>query len=305
MPTKPYSYKEGFLLGGGLVLLGLAMQFTVSPLDWNFFHAPRNYVTLAVLVLLIAILHILRKESRIAHFLGTLQAAVPSLVFTTLLTALMGLIRQNPSAGEAEGGLGLSDMLTFWPFVLTYVWMTITLGLATLKSAQRLLPLTLKAVAVFLCHLGLFVALTTGTLGNADMQRLKMVCAIGGTEHRVVNEEGLVKQLSVAVELKRFIFEQSEEGAPKRFASDIVIHTRQGEHIPATVEVNRPVKVKGWRIYQFSYDVDAGAESRLSVLEFVRDPWLPAVYAGIYILLAGAILMFFAPKRKRKGGIKL
>ena len=35
-----------------------------------------------------------------------------------------------------------------------------------------------------------------------------------------------------------------------------------------------------------------GKWSNLSVFELVRDPWLPAVYFGIYMILMGAVLMF-------------
>jgi hypothetical protein len=43
-----------------------------------------------------------------------------------------------------------------------------------------------------------------------------------------------------------------------------------------------------------------GAMSTTSILELVRDPWLPLVYTGIYMMLAGAVCMFiFGGKRKR------
>ena len=34
-----------------------------------------------------------------------------------------------------------------------------------------------------------------------------------------------------------------------------------------------------------------GAQSQISILELVSDPWLPWVYAGFYMMLAGAVLM--------------
>jgi hypothetical protein len=35
-----------------------------------------------------------------------------------------------------------------------------------------------------------------------------------------------------------------------------------------------------------------GAQSQISILELVSDPWLPFVYTGIYMMLAGAMCMF-------------
>jgi cytochrome c biogenesis protein ResB len=72
---------------------------------------------------------------------------------------------------------------------------------------------------------------------------------------------------------------------PKKFESDIVIDGK-----PYTVGVNQPVHVKGYDVYQFSYDDQAGAASQYSVIEIVRDPGLPVVYLGIFMLLAGTLL---------------
>ena len=59
-----------------------------------------------------------------------------------------------------------------------------------------------------------------------------------------------------------------------------------------TVDVNKPVEVEGWKIYQYGYDTQMGAMSDTSILELVSDPWLPYVYVGIYMMLLGAVCMF-------------
>jgi cytochrome c biogenesis factor len=46
-----------------------------------------------------------------------------------------------------------------------------------------------------------------------------------------------------------------------------------------------------------------GAQSQTSILELVRDPWLPLVYTGIYMMLAGAVLMLFSPQKR--GSLKV
>ena len=72
-----------------------------------------------------------------------------------------------------------------------------------------------------LMHLGLFITMTTATLGNADMQRVKMIAAIGEPEWRALDEKGHVRELPMKIELKRFIMETYDDGKPKRFASEI------------------------------------------------------------------------------------
>ena len=67
-----------------------------------------------------------------------------------------------------------------------------------------------------------------------------------------------------------------------------------------TVDVNHPLAVEGWKIYQLGYDEMRGKESEYSILELVRDPWLPFVYTGIYMLITGAVWMFLTAGRKKK-----
>ena len=53
------------------------------------------------------------------------------------------------------------------------------------------------------------------------------------------------------------------------------------EHQEEKIQVNHPITVNGWKIYQTSYDEKLGRWSETSIVELVLDPWLPMVYAGI------------------------
>lgn len=88
------------------------------------------------------------------------------------------------------------------------------------------------------------------------------------------------------------------EREPKRYASDITIYTKSGSKEHAVIEVNKPYDIEGWKVYQLSYDEVMGRWSKTSVVELVSDPWLPVVYAGIMLLIVGAILMFLTAGRK-------
>ena len=105
--------------------------------------------------------------------------------------------------------------------------------------------------------------------------------------------------MPLAIELRNFIMDTYDDGSPKRFASHIQILTQSGKNIQTTVEVNKPVEVDGWKIYQYGYDTQMGAMSQTSILELVSDPWLPLVYAGIYMMLAGAVCLFAFGGKKR------
>ena len=283
--------KEGFLIGGGLVVAGLLLELSVGPVVWDAFAWPVNGIVLALFVAIIVGIHLLRGKVYAFHFLSTYLAAVPVMCYAVVLTVVMGLTRQTVN------GQWINNMLTFWPFVLTYVYMALIVGLVVLKSGFRLKSPTKIVAALF--HLGLFITMTTATLGNADMQRLKMITAIGEPEWRALDQQGHVKELALAIELKQFIMDTYDDGSPKRFASEIEILTKKGEQFLTTVDVNKPAEVDGWKIYQYGYDTSMGARSNTSILELVSDPWLPYVYGGIYMMLAGGLLMMITGARKR------
>lgn len=88
---------------------------------------------------------------------------------------------------------------------------------------------------------------------------------------------------------------------PKKFSSELKIQTKGGKNITTTIEVNRPFKIDGWTIYQLGYNKEMGRWSNLSVLELVRDPWLPVVYFGIFLMMGGAAFLFITGKPKNGG----
>lgn len=90
------------------------------------------------------------------------------------------------------------------------------------------------------------------------------------------------------------------EREPQRYLSRVEIMTESGRHAEADILVNQPYSIGGWKIYQLNYDTSRGKWSEISVLELVRDPWLPFVYEGIYLMIAGAVLLLFTAQRKKE-----
>lgn len=76
---------------------------------------------------------------------------------------------------------------------------------------------------------------------------------------------------------------------PKRFASDVDL-VGSGPNQKVTLEVNQPAHRAGYELYQLSYDDKMGAASQYSVVEAVRDPGLPIVYLGMFLLLGGSLM---------------
>lgn len=399
MWKKPWGYKEGFACGAGLLVTGLLLQLTIGGVHWNLLAWPVNIIILILYLLLLTAMHTLRKRIYGIEWLSYYTSAVSSLICVAAITVVMGFIRQVPSTQSPADLLGLSKMLSFWPFVLLYMWLASALALTILRVS---LPLKARKIPFLLNHTGLFIAMLTATFGNADLQRLKMTTQLGKAEWRATDENGNLVELPLAIELNSFTIHEyppklmlidnktgqalptdipehllledgvksgklsdweisilqsipmaasvatedtlkftefhsmgatyavylkaantktgetkegwasngsfifpykalhlTEESSlvmperePRRFVSDVTIYTQEGSVLQDTIEVNHPLKVAGWNIYQLSYDETKGRWSDTSIFELVRDPWLPFVYTGIIMMILGAICLF-------------
>ena len=108
----------------------------------------------------------------------------------------------------------------------------------------------------------------------------------------------LYDQQHLGLEKHQFLVLTKPE--PKKFSSKIKVFTVEKEEYSTVLEVNKPFEVMGWKMYQLSYDERFGKYSTTSTIEFVKDPWLPVVYLGVFMMIAGAIYLFFIGNIKSK-----
>lgn len=73
----------------------------------------------------------------------------------------------------------------------------------------------------------------------------------------------LIQELPFSLSLKKFTIDHYTTGAPKRFASEVVVTDRKtGEQVERTIEVNKPFTFNGITIYQASFE-DGGSQLQL------------------------------------------
>jgi cytochrome c biogenesis protein ResB len=161
----------------------------------------------------------------------------------------------------------------------------------------------------YLNHLGLWLALFAAGLGHADMERFIVQIDEGAVvQHGYDASTGMPRHLPLAVRLHDFVMEEyppeipGGRPEPKRFVSDVEIVTSDGHSKRGFTEVNHPLRLGGWMVYQYGYDSASGPESRYSIVELVRDPWLVPVYVGFAMIAAGALAMIW--KGRMRNGLE-
>ena len=132
-------------------------------------------------------------------------------------------------------------------------------------------------------HIGLLLAVAALAL-KAPFMPPRLRATLKPGESAVLEDGVLV--------LKGFTVPKYPDGRPRQYVSDVhlVTHGAEGspEALHATISVNHPMRWCGWWIYQSAYDAEHEA---YTVLEAVRDPFLPlAAAAGILLLIGAALL---------------
>ena len=79
----------------------------------------------------------------------------------------------------------------------------------------------------------------------------------------------------------------------KEFSSVIEVVQQNGKTETIKLKVNEPIHVGAWNLYQTGYDEEKGKWSTLSVIEAIRDPWIIVIYIGIFMVLSGALYIFW------------
>ena len=85
---------------------------------------------------------------------------------------------------------------------------------------------------------------------------------------------------------------------PLRYASEITLYRKDGDISKEVIEVNKPLKIGGWKIYQVSYDEKMGQWSETSIVEIINDPWLPIVYSGCILMILGSSILIYKGKKR-------
>jgi len=135
----------------------------------------------------------------------------------------------------------------------------------------------------FMSHAGLLLVMFGVLFGAPDFQKGLLPLNKGEEEYIARSSDGRDVVLPFKISLESFETEYYEDGFnPKQFTSIIYV-----DGVRKATSVNHPCHHKGWFIYQNSYD---RTNPDSSVLELVRDPWLPVVFLGMLILSIGAIL---------------
>lgn len=286
-------FRHAVIAVTGVVATGGFLQWVrggavLTPPVW-----PANAFFLFFFIVWIAVLS--RFDNRITSWIAGVPFALVSMVVVGLLGAIGGTV---PQTGDAPGWtrtLGWNQIYQSPAFVLSLLVLLTNLGLATLR---RVRAVGWRGWFSSLGHAGLWVAIAGALFGSGDLIRARMMLVEGNAEARIVDNRGRQGFLPVGLYLQRFYVEQypgedNRPGPARKYTAEVTVLHRNGRIEDKVIVVNQPLRRSGWTLYLTNYELSPDGQSDRCVIEAVRDPWLPVVYAGIFLMLAGAVAMLF------------
>lgn len=264
--------------------LAFICQLAFGKCPVTFFAFPVNTALLLLGVVDLWILYKEKPGSRLCLLLSSPQSTFLLLGVTFVSCLMMGFgILLTPSS---------------WWMTLTLIALLMHLLTVIYKGMDRKRPYKLRFALI---HIGLFVALTGGLAGSADTREWRMAVTRDKPAQYAYDKNGEILKLTHRLQLQTFDVTYYPDGTPQNYTAQITIDGR-----PVTLEVNHPHSLS-WadNLYLTDYE-HTGSETgpRYCILQLVVEPWKYALWTGIWMLIAGSILLFAqgVPSLQRKGG---
>jgi hypothetical protein len=200
----PWGYRESFIISLGLMIVGFILEYFSQGTIVRLPSWPVNIYLLIAFLLYIVLTHYLARGP-VMTWLSSVPAAMASMTVFTILILLMGFIPQGQPSSFA-GKIGLNHIHTSKPYIIIAVFMLTVLGNTILKRLRQ--KMNLKNVAFFLNHVGLFIILTTASIGSSDLLRLKMHIKQGESTNIAFPDERHQAQMPFELHLKSFTIEE-------------------------------------------------------------------------------------------------
>ncbi|MFO8054508.1 MAG: cytochrome c biogenesis protein ResB [Bacteroidales bacterium] len=382
-----------------ILIAGFMLEYFSNSSSLAMPSFPLNLIIVVLFTGYLIFTYFIFKNTAVITVLTGIPMTIAAISAYTFLSLIMGFIAQEPHPIETINKLGLTHIKASYPFMLSSILLLMILGYTIIKRMTQ--KMTIRNLAFFLNHAGLFIIILAGSAGTGDMLRISVpveegdISSIGVDEHNQkyklpfqmklndfqieeyppemilynrksgeaispedgklprihANKTGKLRHLEFHVEqyyekavFKDSLFIESDtfgsvhaakvkvfhnndtvEGwistdnfmhkasflyfdnnyvvgalQPKvqKYRSDITIYENGTPTVKnVRIEVNKPYRYAGWAIYQHSYDARLGRWSPSSIFQVSKDPWLPVVYTGIFMMLLGALYLIYSGRQ--------
>ena len=262
--------------------IALALQFLTGNFPVEIMAFPLNVICMLLWAGLMSLVWINCRKSMFVRFMISRGATLSSILLLTLFCLVIGITGKRHLAESWVSVFLILYFLTVLMFVIMSRWRSKTATGARLGAVRW---------RFLLIHSGLFIALASAFFGASDKETLRLQASRNIPVRQAFRADGTSEWLSYELILNEFRTEKYSNGAPSSYEGILTVNGKDVD-----LRVNRPYSLAfGEELYLVSGSTDGNT----CILQIVREPWKYVTSAGIFILLAGAFLLFAGGPRKR------
>ena len=175
------------------------------------------------------------------------------------------------------------------------IWFIALLGIAGIGLAFNIYSFFRKRNFSFgVTYLGILLVLLGGLVAHLFGEEGFIEIKEGQKVNGYWIEDDIFRPVDFSIYLKDFSVEfypDKRKGMRfvKSYKSEVILY-KDGKAVKeGIIEVNKPFNFRGMSFYQYGYDAERPHQT---ILQVVKDPGLPLVYTGYFILLLGMVFSF-------------
>lgn len=226
-------------------------------------------INIALMILWIAVIWTICREKRCSRFINTFASTKTSLTVIGIFITACAI--QGFSSGKLTGS---------WWFVASTALLLTQLLAVTIRGLSRKRPRKLRFA---LLHIGLLLALGGGFWGSPDTKAWRIPVTEDKARDKVIDANGRFTYIEQSLRLKSSSVEFYPDGQPKDYTAVVSVDDKQD----IMLKVNHPYALS-WKDDLYLSSINDG----FCILEIVRQPWKYVQWCGIWMLIAGCVLMF-------------
>ncbi len=193
------------------------------------------------------------------------------------------------------GAIGIAfipNFSTTYPFIAILLFVQSHLALVIIRGYRNSLGIRWRFL---LNHAGLWLALFAGFWGAADTQDIRVQAFKDAPTREAFYKDGGSTFLDYNVRLLSFDVDYFANGTPSHYEAAVTLGSDT-----ATLRVNHPYALNFFEdVYLIGYDTSRGSDTQYCIIQIIREPWKAALFAGILMMLAGAMLLFIQGAKRR------
>lgn len=283
-----------------LLITALVLQLFTGNLNPGLFSFPVNLLVI-VFVLYVAFAEWRKTaKKKKPSEISSSRSIIIAIASVAAVGIILLIVPQFPEDIAVRGAvgrkLGLYSFTASWIFSAVMVWFLIVLASAAMRFFAR--GTTGRSKAVGTAIAGVWLALAALTIGGSDATDTK-VAAFRQFATNLGNSRGRYENLPVMVKMNDFGIVYGGNGKVESYSARVEITSENGSE-ELSLTSGAPARYGRQKVYLVDYDREAGENTNYCVIRMLRRPWEPVAYAGIAVIVIGAVMYFVPGKRKQQ-----